>query len=92
MLIPRSLFFLFVLSVFSFSFGAPEARFVSVRYLEEQAFLRISEYFDGKENTGNRLICRSRSNLYWNIPGVEDNVPDLAMSSKCGVLRTLCPW
>ncbi len=60
MLIPRSLFFLFVLSVFSFSFGAPEARFVSVRYLEKQAFLRISEYFDGKENTGNRLICRSR--------------------------------
>ena len=60
MLFTRSLSFLFILSFLPFSIWAAEARFVSVRYLEKQAFLRISEYFDGKENTGNRLICRSK--------------------------------
>ena len=60
MLIARRLSFLFILSFLSLSIWAAEARFVSVRYLEKQAFLRISEYFDGKENTGNRLICRSK--------------------------------
>ena len=56
----RNLSFFCILFAHSFSIGAPEARFVSIRYLEKQAFLRISEYFDGKENAGNRLICRSR--------------------------------
>ena len=56
----RNLSFFCILFVHSFSIGAPEARFVSLRYLEKQAFLRISEYFYGKENVGNRLICRSR--------------------------------
>ena len=56
----RKLSFFCILFVHSFSIGAPEARFVSIRYLEKQAFLRISEYFDGEENAGNRLICRSR--------------------------------
>ena len=60
MLIPRNLFLLFILSSLPFSTWAAEARCVSVRYLEKQAFLRISEYFDGKENTGSRLICRSK--------------------------------
>jgi len=60
MLIARRLSFLFILSLFSFSIFAAETPFVSVRYLEKQTFLRISEYFDGKENTGNRLICRSK--------------------------------
>ncbi len=60
MLIARRLSFLFILSFLSLSIWAAEARFVSVRYLEKQAFLRISEYFAGKENTGNRLICRSK--------------------------------
>ena len=60
MLITRSFSFLFLLTFLSFSFGASEARFVSIRYLDKQAFLRVSEYFDGKENTGNRLICRSK--------------------------------
>ena len=68
MLFTRSLSFLFILSFLPFSIWAAEARFVSVRYLEKQAFLRISEYFDGKENTGNRFICRSqpdaRAGLY----------------------------
>ena len=60
MLIRCSLSFLFLLSFLSFSFGAPEIRFASIRYLDKQAFLRVSEYFDGKENPGNRLICRSK--------------------------------
>ena len=60
MLNPRILSFFCILFAHSFSIGAPEARFASIRYLEKQSFLRISEYFDGKENTGNRLICRSR--------------------------------
>ena len=60
MLNPRILSFFCILFAHSFSIGAPEARFASIRYLEKQAFLRISESFDGKENTGNRLICRSR--------------------------------
>lgn len=63
MLFTRSLSFLFILSFLPFSIWAAEARFVSVRYLEKQAFLRISEYFDGKENTGNRLICRSKPDI-----------------------------
>ena len=63
MLITRSLSFLFVLSFLSISAWAAEARFVSVRYLEKESFLRISEYFDGKENTGNRLICRSKPDV-----------------------------
>lgn len=60
MLVTRSLSLLFILSFLSFSVWAAEARFISVRYLEKQSFLRISEYFDGKENTGNRLVCRSK--------------------------------
>ncbi|MBL63945.1 MAG: hypothetical protein CMI30_11125 [Opitutae bacterium] len=60
MLIFRSLAILCVLSGLAISSQATEARFVSIRYLEKQAFLRISEYFDGKENKGSRLICRSK--------------------------------
>ena len=63
MLNPRILSFFCILFTHSFSIGAPEARFASIRYLEKQAFLRISEYFDGKENTGNRLICRSKPDI-----------------------------
>ena len=68
MLVPRSFFCFFLFSFLPLLFGAPKAQYVSVRYLDKQAFLRISEYFDGKENTGNRLICRSppasRAGLY----------------------------
>ena len=32
---------------------------VKPRYIDKQAFVRISEYMTGKENTGNRMIFRS---------------------------------
>ena len=60
MLIARRLSFLFILSSLSYTAFSAETRFISVRYLEKQAFLRVSEYFSGKENQGNRLICRSK--------------------------------
>lgn len=44
---------------------------VQVRYKPEETFKRISEYFTGKENQGNRLIVRipndERAGLYWII-------------------------
>ena len=37
-----------------------EFRHVAHRYCEAKSFKRISEYFTGRENPGNRLLCRSR--------------------------------
>jgi len=37
-----------------------EFRHVAHRYFEAKSFKRISEYFTGRENPGNRLLCRSR--------------------------------
>ena len=37
-----------------------EIRHVAYRYVEAKSFKRISEYFTGRENPGNRLLCRSR--------------------------------
>ena len=37
-----------------------EFRHVAHRYVEAKSFKRISEYFTGRENPGNRLLCRSR--------------------------------
>ena len=39
---------------------ALEFRHVAYRYVEAKSFKRISEYFTGRENPGNRLLCRSR--------------------------------
>lgn len=40
--------------------GDVKLRHVAVRYVEADAFKRISEYFTGRENPGSRLLCRSR--------------------------------
>ena len=46
----------------STSVHAVEFRHLAIRYVEAKAFVRISEYFTGRENPGNRLLCRSRPN------------------------------
>lgn len=44
---------------------------VKPRYIEEESFVRISEYWTGKENTGDRVILRSqvgeRSGYYFTL-------------------------
>ena len=48
---------------------ALEFRHVAYRYVEAKSFKRISEYFTGRENPGNRFLCRShpaeREGLYF---------------------------
>ena len=46
----------------STSVHAVEFRHLAIRHVEAKAFVRISEYFTGRENPGNRLLCRSRPN------------------------------
>ncbi len=42
------------------SVSAVEIREVKPRYIEEEAFKRISEYFTGGEATGDRVVIRSQ--------------------------------
>jgi hypothetical protein len=45
----------------SVTLGFGSIDFLEQKYYEEESFTRISEYFDGVEATGNRLIIRSDS-------------------------------
>lgn len=49
---------------------------VQVKYCSNEDFLRIAEYFSGKEYTGNNLVLRSspddRSGLYFYLPVILD--------------------
>jgi hypothetical protein len=51
---------------------------VQVKYCSNDDFLRISEYFSGKEYTGNNLVLRSspndRSGLYFYLPVILDRI------------------
>tara|TARA_Y100000588_G_scaffold148801_1_gene162808 strand:- start:13 stop:504 length:492 start_codon:yes stop_codon:yes gene_type:complete len=66
----RCIVVLFVAATF---FSSPvwpvEYRHLAIRFVEAKNFVRLSEYFTGRENPGNRLICRSqpeeRSGLYF---------------------------
>ena len=57
----RALLFFCAIHLAGFSpTHALEFRHVAYRYVEAKSFKRISEYFTGRENPGNRLLCRSR--------------------------------
>ena len=57
----RALLFFCAIHLASWSaLHAFEFRHVAHRYFEAKSFKRISEYFTGRENPGNRLLCRSR--------------------------------
>ena len=58
---------------------------VRIRSIEGHRFVRLSEYFTGKENTGNRMIVRSqpeeRTGLYF-ILRLDRPVCDIQAASK----------
>lgn len=54
---------------------APEITNVKIRWIEAEKFYRISEFFTGRENTGNRIILRTteeRGGVYFMVYFQED--------------------
>ena len=71
MIFPNALKFFTVCGLVLTGWGTPSLKVLSHSFREHYDFVRISEYFSGKENTSGQIILRSQENqrtgLYFHI-------------------------
>jgi hypothetical protein len=90
----RSFLALLLLAALASSSHAAEVEFVRVwpKWRDAESFKRISEYFDGKENTGSQVVLRSHPEIrpgFYFLARVTNTGPALA-SAKV-ILSVITP-
>ena len=71
MIFPNALKFFIIFGLVLTGWGTPSLKVLSHSFREHYDFVRISEYFSGKENTSGQIILRSQENqrtgLYFHV-------------------------
>jgi len=71
MIFPNALKFFTIFGLVLTGWGTPSLKVLSHSFREHYDFVRISEYFSGKENTSGQIILRSQENhrtgLYFHV-------------------------
>ena len=71
MIFPTALKFFIIFGLVLTGWGTPSLKVLSHSFHEHYDFVRISEYFSGKENTSGQIILRSQENhrtgLYFHV-------------------------
>lgn len=71
MIFPTALKFFIIFGLVLTGWGTPSLKVLSHSFREHYDFVRISEYFSGKENTSGQIILRSQENhrtgLYFHV-------------------------
>ena len=72
--------------------GTPSLKVLSLSFREHYDFVRISEYFSGKENTSGQIILRSQENqrrgLYFHI-AIRDGGTRMPVQNQKLILKIL---